>query len=432
MLYRGTRWVMRVSRLSHCRNEGATESFNDAFGEWDLTASPSRLSRWEYGSSGGTHRVLRAYEDGCGLPPYLLFALNDRQLRAEESRFSTTASIDATPLLDTEDIYKILDRAVSGGDLSGSDWYRLANFATSQDYFYLAPGNIAIVARRLIEELARSLGPAYVLRFEALHLLASQTRAKEALVGQLMEMFEDRSTGAIGDAVSLILRASPAVRDELVKRMRESDSPMIRQVFDWMGDILRDRKPEREPVANRKVVHSLGDRICRTLPKWAMAHVEADMTQPLVETAIGGRSRLKRHEASLLLMLADAQEPLTVVLLDLLDEQTDPMIRMRLANLLEYQVPGVHPQRLEAMALAEAVPETRRSLWGARGHVLAPIEVTDEIADGLTEPGTSFALCYALGISGSGTKELQARAETPDEVRRSLAWWSDRGAALLV
>lgn len=432
MLHRGTRWVMRVARLSHCQDERGAKELVDAFADWDLTASPSRLSRWEYGHSGGSGRLLRAYESGCDLPPYLLFALNDRQVRAKSSEFSTVASVDATTLVVADDIYRILDRALGGEEVGGSDWYQLATFAASHDYFYLSPSNTGEVAHRLIEELARSLGPAYILRFEALHLLASQTRAKDALADQLMLMFEDQTTGAVGDAVSLILRAAPPVRDEILKRMNESDSPMVRQSRAWLGDVLRDRRPAAEPQADRAAVAALADQLCAGLPKWAMAHIECVMTMPLVMEALGGRTRLRRHEASLLLMLAGVQEPLGTRILDAIETTVDPLLRTRLANLLEYQVPGVEPSRIDSLARIESEPEARRALWGARGHVLMPIPVTDEITRRLADPSSTFAVSYALGISGSIDQATLDRDGLPEDARGVLNWWHARGPALLV
>lgn len=436
MLHRGTRWVMRVSRLAHCRDDEAATQFVKVFASWGLTASPSRLSRWEYGHSRGNPRLLRAYEEGCGLPPFLLFALNDRQVRANDDTFADVASIEATDFLKTEDIYAILDRALSDDTVHGSDWYQLASFAASHKYFYLSHSNTRIVARRLIEELARSLGAAYILRFEALHLLASQSRIHDALVEQLMEMFEDESTGAVGDAVSLILRAAPSVRDVLATRIRESDSPMASQSRIWMTDILRDRKPDAGEMADGAAVSALADELCRDLPKWAMAHIECDMTWPLVSQALGGRSRLKRHEASLLLMLVEIQAPLCGRLLDSFERETDPLLRTRLANLLEYQVPASQPLRLASLALAEVDPEARRSLWAARGHVLEQIGMTPPIAAQLAEPGSQFAVSYALGISGSADAALQGRTELPGtelpgEVLGMLEWWKQRGPTLL-
>ena len=429
MLYCGTRWVMRVSRLKRCRDDAGSDELVEAFASWQLTASPSRLSRWEYGNSRGSYRLLRAYEAGCGMPPFLLFALNDRQARAADSSFADVSSVDATEFLLADDIYEIFDRALTDADVSGSQWYQLASFAASHRYFYLSPRNTGIVARRLIEELARSLGPAYILRFEALHLLASQSRMNKALVEQLTEMFQDESTGALGDAVSLILRAAPPIRAELLSRMRESESPMMRNSRDWVAEI--HRKSPTEKAVDRARVSALTATLCEGLPKWAMAHVETDMTAPLINEALGERSRLKRHEASLLLMLAKVYETLSVQLLDAFESEVNPVLRRRLANLLEYQVPASCPDRLESLALAEEDPEARRSLWASRGHVLDPVHVSDSIVADLADPGSQYAVSYALGISGSIDDKLLDCQDLPDHLRSTLGWWRQRGAGIL-
>ncbi|MGZ5366960.1 MAG: hypothetical protein ACXWDB_04455 [Aeromicrobium sp.] len=431
MLHRETRWVMRVSRLGHCVDPAGSAQLVKSFASWGLTASSSRLSRWEYGHSRGSSRVLRAYESGCSLPPFLLFALNDRRARVADDGFSYVASVELTDLLVTEDIYEILDRGLTKAGVSGSEWYQLASFAASHNYFYLSRHNTRLLARRLIEEVARSLGPAYILRFEALHLLASQSRMHEALVEQLMEMLEDESTGAIGSTVTLMLRAAPSVRKALVARIRAADSPIVRRSRVLIADILRDPEPTPKRAANRGSLGELGESVCRTLPKWAMAHIECDMTLPLVTEALGGGSRARRHEASLVLMLAGLHQPLSASLLDAFEDEADPLLRRRLANLLEYQVPAVQPERLEALALAERDPECRQSLWVARGHVLKPLRVSGEVSAALIDPQSRFEVTYALGISGSVDDALLGSEGLPAELRGVLGWWQQRGPALL-
>lgn len=295
--------------------------------------------------------------------------------------------------------------------------------------FISPPRNAGIVARRLIEELARSLGPAYILRFEALHLLASQSRMHKALVEQLMEMFEDESTGAVGDAVSLILRAAPPIRTELLSRMGDSESPMMRNSRVWIAET--HSLPPTEKAVDMAKVSALTENLRQALPKWALAHIETDVTSPLINEALGAQSRPKRHEASLLLMLARVHNTLTVHLLDAFEGEIDPIVRRRLANLLEYQVRASLPDRLESLALAEEDPEARRSLWATRGHVLDPVHVSDSIVADLTDPGSQYAVSYALGISGSVDNILLDDSSLPDHVRSSLGWWQQHGAGML-
>lgn len=423
---------MRVARLDKCADEPGLETFVDAFASRGLTASPSRLSRWEYGRSKGNHRLLRAYEEGTGLPPYLLFALNDRQRRADEDEFASVPSIDVAEGVSVDDVYEILDRAVSTAEVTGSEWYMLAGYTSGNGYFYLSPTNTRLLARRLIEELARSVGPAYILRFEALHLFASMSRVHDALVDELTEMIEQGTVGTVGDAVSLILRAAPPVRKKMVERLRTSESPMVKQGSSWIKDILKDRHPVGDPPLERSAVVAQADAVCRILPEWAMAHIETDMTRPLLEDAIGGRSRLDRHEASLLLMLAGIQGHTETVVLDLFEKSTDPVMRRRLANLGEYLLPATEPERLEGLALDETDPEARRALWGTRGHVPLPVEVTPPIRRALGDPEAQYAVSYALGISGSIDDELLAEERQDESLQEVLEWWHSRGSGLFL
>ncbi|WP_209718395.1 hypothetical protein [Marmoricola sp. OAE513] len=420
---------MRVTRLRACSDDVGRSEFVGSFERRRLTASASRLSRWEYGQSGSSYRLLRAYEDGAGLPPFLLFALNDRQRRATEDAFSPTPTFDVTEGIGADDIYLILDRVVLGREVTGSEWYALAAFASSNGYFYLSPANTRLIARRLLVELARSIGPGYILRFEAMHLLASMPRVDVALIEEFMALVAADSTGMIGDAVSLVLRPAPAVARALAQQLRDSGTAAAQQSAAWIEDVLRDRSARPDPAVKRSELIARRDQICSDLPAWASAKLEDEITKPLVDTALGGRSRLQRHEASLLLMVAGVQETVEAALLDVFEVEKDPLWRMRLANLHEYLIPPGDPGRLEALALAEQHPEVRRALWNSRGHSPESIEPSEELLDQLGDPEARGSVTVALGLSGSVDENLLARSEVA-AVRPVLEWWQEQGPAL--
>ncbi|RNL60507.1 hypothetical protein EFK50_19490 [Nocardioides marmoriginsengisoli] len=429
MLHQGTRWVMRVSRLRAFETDAGRERFVAAFEDRQLTASASRLSRWEYGHSRGSHRLLRAYEEGTGLEPYLLFAVNDRQRRIAEDRFAGEPSVDVVQAVEAEDVYEILDRAVTARPVSGSDWYAMAAFAVANGYFYLTPANTRLLARRLIVELARSIGTGYLLRFEALHLLASMSRLDNAMLDELTAMISAGTTGMFGDAVSLILRSDPEVGRKLAEQLRTAESPVARQGYEWITEILRDRAPLPEPLLDRGEVAARREHLCQDLPAWAEAHLEVEVTKPLVDNALGGRSRLVRHEASLLMMTAGVQDAINGSLLDAFESETDPVWRTRLANLNEYLIPPPDPERLETLALAEQDPEVRRALWNSRAHARIPIEPGPGVLAQLADPTAQGGVTMALGLSGSIDQQLLDRPELED-VRGMLAWWRSQGPAL--
>lgn len=429
MLHQGTRWAMRVSRLRACRTAEGQARFVAAFEARQLTASPSRLSRWEYGRSGGSHRLLRAYEEGAGLPPYLLFAINDRQRRAVEDTFASAPTTDPSEGLVADDIYRILDLVVLGEPVSGSDWYALAAFAASHGFFYLSPDDTRLIAGRLLEETARSIGSGYLLRFEALHLLANLPRLDSAMLEGLVAMIETEGTGMIGEAASLVLRAAPDASRTLARQLVATATPAARESATWIGDILADRSPNPDPPLNRFDVLARRDELCQDLPSWATAHLEAEITKPLIETALAGRSRLQRHEASLLLMVAGLHDDLSGRILDAYESDDDRLWRTRLAQLHEYLIPPPDPTRIEALALAEEDPETRRALWNSRGHSPIPIQPGPTLLEQLRDPEMQGAVTSALGLSGSVDEALLARPDAAS-VREVLQWWRDRGPAL--
>lgn len=422
---------MRASRLRTCQSEEGCDRFVAAFEARHLTASPSRLSRWEYGRSGASFRLLRAYEEGCDLPPFLLFAINDRQRRVAEETFASLPTVSVDGEITTEAIYAILDRVVLGDPVSGSDWYALAAFSATNGYFYLSPDNTSLIARRLLEELARSIGAGYILRFEALHLFAALPRVDSALIEELATMISAQGTGAIGDAASLVLRAAPAESRQLARRLVTTATPAAQESATWIEDILQDRAPVADQALNRFEVVSCRDEICLHLPAWATAHVEADVTRPLVDTALGGRSRLQRHEASLLLMAGGIHEHLSAPVLDAFEDHPDPLWRTRLVQLHEYLIPPGDPARLETLALAESEPENRRALWNSRAHVSIPIQPGPALLEQLLDPDLQGPVTSALGLTGSVDDALLARPDLA-EVRQVLMWWRDRGPALSI
>lgn len=429
MLHQGTRWVMRTSRLRACRTPDGDDRFVAAFEARRLTASPSRLSRWEYGRSGASYRLLRAYEEGTGLSPFVLFAINDRQRRATQAGFADLPTVDPGVGLSAEDTYEILDRILLGQEVSGSDWYALSSYSASHRYFYLSPNDTHLVARRLLEELARSVGAGYILRFEALHLFATMPRVDTALLDELTAMIEADGTGAIGDAASLVLRAAPAAGRDLARRLLAADSPAAQESARWIEDILQNRAPAPEPPLRRNDVLACRDAICRDLPSWGSAHLESEVAKPLVEAALSGRSRLHRHEASLLLMSAGLQEEISSPVLDAFEAHDDPVWRTRLVQLHEYLIPPGDPQRLEHLALAEENPENRRALWNSRAHVPIPIQPGPAVLEQLRDPDTQGPVTSALGLTGSVDEELLSRPDVAG-VREVLTWWHQRGPAL--
>ncbi|MFL6156899.1 MAG: hypothetical protein ACJ72D_12440 [Marmoricola sp.] len=422
--------MLRVSRLRACLEPDGLERLVAAFEDRQLTASASRLSRWEYGRSGASFRLLRAYEEGAGLPPYLLFALNDRQRRAAEDTFAASPTIDPTEGISADDVYEILDRAVLCQEVTGSDWYALASFATANGYFYLSPDNTRLIARRLLEELARSIGSGYILRFEALHLFALLDRIQGAMIAELSTMIAEGGTGTIGEAASLMLRTAPEVSRALVEQLRSSDTYAARESAHWIEDILRDRAPVADPPLKRAEVLARREQICEELPPWATARLETEVTKPLVVTALAGRSRLLRHEASLLLMSGDVGEEISRTVLDAFEAEEDPVWRTRLAQFHEYLIPPRDPDRLEALALAEEDPEDRRALWNSRAHTLVPIQRGPAVLEQLKDPETQGAVSSALGLTGSVDAALLARTDLAD-VHPVLDWWQDRGPALV-
>ncbi|MCZ4498680.1 MAG: hypothetical protein JWQ74_1233 [Marmoricola sp.] len=429
MLHQGTRWVMRVSRLRACADERGADRFVAAFEDRRLTASPSRLSRWEYGRSNGSARLLRAYEDGTGLPPYLLFALNDRQQRTTDDEFAAKPSVDISEEITAEDVYAILDRAVSTQEVTGSEWYAMAAYAATTGYFYLAPSNTRYVAQRMLNELARSVGDGYLLRFEALHLMAGMPRVGPAMVEGLLRLITDDRTGMLGDAVSLILRPTPEVGRAMAHHLRATGTEAGQQASTWFEDLVPARPQPTEPVLSRAEVLALRNAVCEDLPSWAAAHLEDEVTNPLVETALGAATRAERHEASALMMAGHLSEPLGPAVLDALEAEEDPARRTRLAHLHEYLVPSLDPERVEALALAEQDPEVRRALWNSRAHAQLPIQRSVAVMNQLADPDVRAPIASAMGMTGSVDRELLDHDEL-GELHGVLSWWSTHGPAL--
>lgn len=362
MLHPRTRWLMRVARLRAATlDPSGADHFTMALASYGLPYGASRLSRWEYGRSGGSARLLRGYEDGTDLPAFLLFALNDRQKRVADTAYAGGPSVEVLSAVQDQEVHEILDRALTGGAVSGSDWYAMASFSAARDYFYLSRDNTARLVARLLAEVAQSLGPAYILRFEALQLLAAEPRVRVALENELTRVFEADVPGDVGDSVSFILRTAKPVRRMLVSRLRDSTSPANRHARNWITEIIGDRHRRKTHALDRGQLGKATGALFEALPEWATAHIELDIARPLLHEALGHRSRLVRHEASLVLMLAGAHEPLTDRLLQLLEGSGDVLLRQRLANLLEYQVPAGQGDRLRALLGVETDELTKSS-----------------------------------------------------------------------
>lgn len=204
-------WLLLMSRLHHHDPELALgESFNRALSKVGLQADRSAVSRWESGKVTPRYSVLVAYEQALGLRAGQLTSVVNAQRRA----FGGEGMPAWMPILDStsEGFHERLDHLFDGvldGPGTGPEWTALAHHVSAAGTMYVHAGVWRQISEKLINQMSRSVGVAYLQRFEAVRLLLEHRVAHPWLLRATGEYLDDPAVQIINDPMG-VLELSPA------------------------------------------------------------------------------------------------------------------------------------------------------------------------------------------------------------------------------
>ena len=218
-------WLLASSRLL-CQDAELCqrEKFLVALREAGLTADAPRLSRWESGTQPVSVQVVAAYEQVLGRPDGHLAAVTtglDRALGGPGERRSRSMAGDA-------DVLDQLLTTTIEGTPTGGDWLRLAVELGRFEHVYLPADAWEALTTRLVMELVRAVGPAYVRRQEACCVLLRHPVAQRFLLLAIGQLVTHPDAQVITPVVTLLQEIGSEQANDLVLRLMASESGTLR------------------------------------------------------------------------------------------------------------------------------------------------------------------------------------------------------------
>jgi hypothetical protein len=350
------------------------------------------------------------------------------------------------------------------------------------------------MVRRLFSEVARSIGPAFVTRYEALRRLCTLPRFLSVALPQVEEIVREPWSGVLMDVVAVLVDVPGPEADELVIRLVGDDDTELQQAGLWCAACRASRghvsslqlaQLERVLVdllaaGPREVIGTAAIDVISCLPVPvrqrvldAVAHVpggagrrrtvevgelvsaaaaaqaaravsrealrllsDSDSDDPMlvriVREALAHASRGRRHQASVLLMVGPFRRPVADALFSLWPD-LPPECRLQAATLISYLVDDSHLQELERRVTANGPVELVLRSWIARAYVPKPVDATAVLGRlGEFPPELTRTVLYAMGMSGSPQLEDVVRSDLPEETKGRSRWWLEAGSAVRV
>ncbi len=199
-------WLLLMSRLHHPDPGFALgESFNAALEAVGLRTDRSAFSRWESGKVTPRYSVLQAYEQALGMPPGQLTSVVNSLRRALGGEGLSTWM----PVLDPKspqfhaELDRLFDNLIDSPG-TGQDWTSMAHHVAATDTMYVPAAVWRRLSRRLVQEMSRSVGVAYLQRFEAMRLLLEHRVAHQWLLKAVGEFLDDPAVQVINDPMGVL------------------------------------------------------------------------------------------------------------------------------------------------------------------------------------------------------------------------------------
>jgi transcriptional regulator with XRE-family HTH domain len=223
-------WLLLMSRLHHPDPELALgESFNAALRRVGLQADRSAVSRWESGKVTPRYSVLVAYEQALGLRGGQLTSVVNAQRRA----FGGPGLQAWMPILDSssDGFHERLDGLFDSlleGPATGPEWTSLAHHVAAAGTMYVHGRVWEQLAGRLIDQMARSVGVAYLQRFETMRLLLEHRVAHPWLLRATAEFLDDPAVQIVNDPMGVLeISNAPEAAELVLDRFLSTTSPDV-------------------------------------------------------------------------------------------------------------------------------------------------------------------------------------------------------------
>ena len=434
-------WAMATRRLlGHSDGSSVGISRSDLVERLrsaDVKADASRISRWESGLEHLPARVVQAYDEATGSAIGGLDVVRRMLLRDGHIEDRASARADVIPG-DTDVLDDLVDR-VSAHDMRGDLWLRLADELHRFERVYLRKRMWRSATDLLVEELARSTGPSYLVRYQAAAELMAHPVARLHLSRSVGQYVLDTGAPMVARVLCVLGEAPDRTATDLVLRMVTGSTKGIRHPAALLASTLVGRNAlpadlqALEVYAGRTVTRSLDGSLVRLGPVDVACRLAEEPFGRVLSTIASPRARRWLATTRETRLLVDGDEARTRVDRIAQDAEAalgrhghdpDPMLRRLLLEALFH----VHlDRRLHASVLLRASPYaaplaaallelaatpdqlTARLAWagvGRLGSTLSPGAAAPYIA-AESRPGVQhLALDCAASLGGELTDGL--------------------------
>ncbi|MGH3446330.1 MAG: hypothetical protein ACRDQA_06405 [Nocardioidaceae bacterium] len=223
-------WLLLMSRLHHPDPELSRGlRFNTALSEAGLQADRSAVSRWESGKVTPRFAVFTAYEQVLGLHRGQLSSVANELRRAYTDGHGRVW----TPTLDSQSpaFHQRLDELFEmllAGSATGSHWTEFGHHIAQLDSIYVPASVWQDLCGRLVDQMARSVGLAYLQRFEVIRLLLENQMAQAWVLRAIGDYLSDPAVQIVNDPVAVLeISESPEAADVLLEKFVDSESEQV-------------------------------------------------------------------------------------------------------------------------------------------------------------------------------------------------------------
>lgn len=218
--------LLRHNRAYGPNTELATGSaMVAALGKLGVPASPADISHWERGATPAPARVIEAYESLTGAAPGSLRGIIETTRRC----YSATRIVERRRDRQVFDLEVVTDRCqvIFEGTPRGIDWLHFSDLL-ADDHVVLPSFLVAAPCARLVSEMSRAVGVAYLTRYEALASMLDGPYATQAREAISRAVFDEHAQVVIDAIGALSESPNPAVLTWLTTMLRH-----------WRPDVVR-------------------------------------------------------------------------------------------------------------------------------------------------------------------------------------------------
>ncbi|MGZ4745250.1 MAG: hypothetical protein ACXVYS_18745, partial [Oryzihumus sp.] len=232
-------WLLRGWRLATMPGSNARR-FAELLNARGISADASRVSRWETGVFPAPIEVVEGYEDLLGLPAGGILGATtfQRRLASGDRRQRINYGPDR---IQPDRLEQVLD-TVYAGSPTGRDWFELGMTASTLQEQLVLPRTVwDTITARLVNEVGRAVGNAYIARIECAILFTAHPGAARALVRAIGEHVTSPDSLLVTDPMSLLQEIDGPQANDLVLRLLEQPTPLVRNAAAWAcaGKVVR-------------------------------------------------------------------------------------------------------------------------------------------------------------------------------------------------